>query len=66
VLITMIATAAHALGGDEARAAAWAANVRGREPSLTCADFFRALPMKPEAARASIAQALARHGVRVG
>ena len=30
VLIALIAVAAHALGGDEIRAASWAANVRSR------------------------------------
>ena len=62
-LIAMIATAAHELAGDEARAAFWAASVRERGPELTRADFFRSLPMKPEAARARIAAALARHGI---
>ncbi len=32
VLIAMIAAAAHALAGDSARAASWAANVRERNP----------------------------------
>lgn len=66
VFIAMIATAAHALAGDEARAAAWAANVRERGPELTCADFFRSLPMRSEAVRARISSALARHGIRAG
>jgi uncharacterized membrane protein len=66
VLIAMIATAAHALGGDEARAAAWASDVRLRGPELTSADFFRSLPMKSEVARARIATALLRHGIRAG
>ena len=58
----MIAVAAHALGGDEARAASWAANVRGRNPALGRADFFRSFPMKSEAMRARVADALARFG----
>ncbi|MBI5069468.1 MAG: winged helix-turn-helix domain-containing protein [Deltaproteobacteria bacterium] len=62
-LIAMIATAANELAGDQARAAAWAADVRERGPELTSADFFRSLPMKPEAARARITAALARHGM---
>jgi hypothetical protein len=66
VIIAMIATAAHALVGDETRAAAWAANVRERGPELTCADFFRSLPMRSKAARARISTALAHHGIRAG
>jgi hypothetical protein len=31
----LIAVAAHALAGDEIRAASWAANVRSRNPALT-------------------------------
>ena len=62
VLIAMIAVAAHALAGDDARAARWAANVRERNGALTRADFFRAFPMKPEAMRAKVSDALARFG----
>jgi TolB-like protein len=62
VLIAMIASVAHTLAGDDTRAAGWAANVRERNPTLTGADFFRAFPIKPEAARARVAEALARLG----
>ena len=62
VLIAMIAVAAHALSGDEARAASWAANVRARNPGLTRGDFFRSFPMKSEATKARVAKALARFG----
>jgi hypothetical protein len=62
VLIAMIAAAAQALAGDPARAAAWAANVRERNPSLTRADFFRSFPMKSEAMRARMSGALERLG----
>jgi TolB-like protein len=62
VLIAMIAAAAQALAGDPARAAAWAANVRERNPALTRADFFRSFPMKPEAMRARMSAALERLG----
>ncbi len=62
VLIAMVATAAHALAGDEARAASWAADVRARNASLTREDFFRAFPMKSEATKARVANALARFG----
>jgi hypothetical protein len=58
----MIASVAHTLAGDDTRAAGWAANVRERNPTLTGADFFRAFPIKPEAARARVAEALARLG----
>lgn len=62
VLIAMIAVATHALGGDDARAAAWAADVRARDAALRRADFFRSFPMKSEAMRARVAAALARFG----
>ena len=38
----------------------WAADVRERRQELTTDDFFRALPMKPPAARAWMARALVR------
>jgi TolB-like protein len=62
VLIALIAAAAHALGGDEVRAASWAANVRSRNPALTRSDFFRAFPMKSEATKSRVSNALARVG----
>jgi TolB-like protein/Tfp pilus assembly protein PilF len=60
VLIALIAVAAHALGGDEIRAASWAANVRSRNPRLSRSDFFRAFPMMSEATKARVSNALAR------
>ena len=60
VLIALIAVAAHALGGDEIRAASWAANVRSRNPTLTRSDFFRAFPMTSEKTKARVSNALAR------
>jgi TolB-like protein len=62
VLIALIATACHALAGNETRAAAWALNVRSRNPALNVDDFFQAFPFRPELARARISQALTRHG----
>lgn len=62
VLIAMIAVAAHALAGDAARAAAWAAIVQARDPSLTRADFLRSFPMKNESMRSRVDAALARFG----
>jgi glyoxylate carboligase len=62
VLIAMIAAAAQAMAGDEARAAAWATVVRERNPALTRDDFFRSFPIKPEAMRARVSGALARLG----
>jgi TolB-like protein len=62
VLIALIAVAAHALRGDELRAASWAANVRSRNPALTQSDFFRAFPMNSQATRARVSNALARFG----
>jgi TolB-like protein len=62
VLIAMIAAAAQAMAGDEVRAAAWASNVRERNAALTREDFFRSFPMKSEATRARVSNALARLG----
>jgi TolB-like protein len=62
VLIAMLAAAANALAGDEARAAAWADHVRTRSPGLSRDAFFRSFPMKPEASRARVDRALARCG----
>jgi len=62
VLIAMIASAAHALKGDTARAEFWAGNVRERNAALTREDFCRAFPMKAEAMRSRVLQVLARLG----
>jgi TolB-like protein len=62
VLIAMIATAAQALKGDAVRAAAWAANVRERNPALTREDFCRAFPMKSDTMRTRVLHALAQFG----
>jgi tetratricopeptide (TPR) repeat protein len=62
VLIAMIAVACHALAGQDSHAAAWAANVRLRNPQLTGADYFRAFPMRPQTTRDRVAGALARYG----
>ncbi len=62
VLIAMIAVAAHDLAGDQARAAAWAANVRERNAALTREDFFRSLPMRTGSMRTRVSNALERYG----
>ena len=62
VLIAMIASAMQAIAGDDAASAAWAANVRERNPALTREDFFRSFPMKVAGARARVDEALARRG----
>ena len=62
VLIAMVATAAHALAGDLARAASWAANVRERSSALSREDFARAFPMKLDPVRTRVLQALAQFG----
>jgi hypothetical protein len=59
-----IASAAHTLAGDDARAAFWAANVHERNDNLTREDFFRAFPMKSDPLRARVDQALGRVGFR--
>lgn len=62
VLIALIAVAAHAVQGDEVRAASWAADVRTRSPTLTRAHFFNAFPMKSEATKIRVANALVHFG----
>jgi TolB-like protein len=62
VLIALIAVAAHALAENQARAAAWAADVRSRNHALTRDDFFRAFPMKSQGMRTRVANALVRFG----
>ena len=62
VLIAMIAAAAHALNGDAARATYWAADVRERNGTLTRDDFCRAFPMKSDAMRVRVLQALRQLG----
>jgi hypothetical protein len=64
VLIAMIAAAAHALAGDTNRAAFWSANVRERNASLSREDFFGSFPMRPDAMRRRIDQALLGLGFR--
>ncbi len=62
VLIAMIAVAAHALAGDQTRAARWAERVRTRSASLTRSDFFDAFPMRSPEMKARISDGLARFG----
>ena len=62
VLIAMIAVAAHAMAGDDARAAWWATRVRERNPALTREDFFRDFPIQLTAMRSRVAAALQRFG----
>jgi len=62
VLIAMIAVAAHALAEDPARASSWASQVRARDEALGREDFFRSFPMKSEAMKARVSEALARFG----
>ncbi len=62
VLIAMIAVVAHALVGDQAKATAWSANVRARNPALGRDAFFRAFPMQSAITRARVAKALAAFG----
>ena len=64
VMISMIAAAAHSLSGDPTRAVFWAANVRERNPALTREDFTRAFPIKLDAMRARLQQALGELGFR--
>jgi len=62
VLIAMIAAVANVLKNDPVRAAFWAQNVRERNSALTSEDFGRAFPMKSDAMRVQVQQALAQLG----
>ncbi len=62
-LIEMIAAVAHALNGDDARAKAWMASARRRNPGLSPPDFLRAFPFREPATQRRIAKALARLGL---
>jgi DNA-binding winged helix-turn-helix (wHTH) protein/tetratricopeptide (TPR) repeat protein len=62
VLIAMIAAVANVLKHDPVRAAFWAQNVRERNSTLTSEDFGRAFPMKSDAMRVQVQQALAQLG----
>jgi len=62
VLIAMIAAVANVLKHDPVRAAFWAQNVRERNSTLTSEDFGRAFPMKSDAMRVRVQQALAQLG----
>jgi TolB-like protein/DNA-binding winged helix-turn-helix (wHTH) protein len=62
VLIAMIAVAAHAMAGNEARAVWWAARVRERNPALTREDFFRDFPIQLASMRSRVSAALERFG----
>ena len=61
-MIAMIATAAHELNGNSARAASWAANVRERNNTLIREEFCRAFPMKSPDMRERVVKALAQFG----
>jgi TolB-like protein len=62
VLISMIAAVAHTSNGDAARAAHWAAFIRERDATLSRHDFIRAFPMKPDAVRTRVLNALTHLG----
>jgi DNA-binding winged helix-turn-helix (wHTH) protein len=61
-LVGMLAVAVHALAGDGPKAADWAGKVLTRAPRLRSADFFRAFPMRPAAARRRVLAALSSQG----
>ncbi|MFZ1988461.1 MAG: winged helix-turn-helix domain-containing protein [Alphaproteobacteria bacterium] len=61
-LIDMIASVAHGLNGDDAKARARAVVAKTRAPHLTKDDFFRAFPFRNEAAKKRMAVMLTRYG----
>ncbi len=62
VLIAMIAGVAHALNGDSMRAALWGRAVRERNAAMNREHFCRAFPMRSDAMRSRVLQALASLG----
>ena len=62
VLIALIAAVVHTLAGNQALAAAWAANARARNPGIGRNDFFRAFPTTSREMRERAAMALVRLG----
>jgi TolB-like protein len=62
VLIAMIASAVHALAGDEKASIGWAARVRERNGALGREDFFRSFPIKVTDVKERVSGALARRG----
>jgi len=62
-LIELIAAVGLALGGDEARARAWAGSARARRPGLSGAEFMEAFPFRDGPARQRIGEALQRLGL---
>lgn len=62
VFMALLAAAAQALAGNTTRAAAWAADVRRRGPSLGSDDFFRGYPIRVEPMRSRVAAALKELG----
>lgn len=62
VLIAMIAAAAQVMAGNTTRAAAWAENVRERNPLLTREAFFRSFPFQSGGLCARLSAALEKLG----
>ena len=62
VLIAMIASAVHALAGDEEASAGWAVRVRERNAMLGREDFFRSFPIKVAGVKERVSGALERRG----
>jgi TolB-like protein len=59
-LIEMIAVAAHALNGNDARAEQWAKSAQQKAPHLTREDFLTAFPFRDQATRQRISDTLGR------
>lgn len=62
VLITTIASMAHGLSGDDARAREYAAITHTRDPKIRKNDFFRAFPFRDAGVRAMFDETLTRYG----
>jgi TolB-like protein len=62
-IVHLVAAATHEMSGDKIAAAGWVSRARLRNPDLSLAGFFQALPFANAALRARLAAALGRHGL---
>jgi TolB-like protein/DNA-binding winged helix-turn-helix (wHTH) protein len=62
-LVAVIAAACHALNGDMAKAQAWTATARARDPRVCQTGFFDSFPFADPGTRALIAGALSNLGI---
>lgn len=62
-VVTLVAAVTHSMNGNQPAAAEWIKRARLRNPNLTTAGFFRAIPFADSALRTRVSVALSRHGI---